>query len=213
MLMAFYPSSEYNNEYMDFISDYYVDVETESSVSISEKISNFKKQHNLSMDKLSVITGVDSSLLERIEDRKVYPSLKIIHQISRALGHASQDLLEKGVDWGFTVIRSDEVKERKNARLDTDHVLEEIKKSGMPHAIPVKAYLITLEGKYKKNDFSSHAGEEFVKVDKGEVKVTLHDREVILKEGDSVYFLSVIPHKIENLASKESKITVIIYMD
>ncbi len=211
--MVFYPSSEYNNEYMDFLSDYYVDVEAENSMSISEKLSNFRKQHNLTMSELSVITGVESSLLKKIEDRKVYPSLKIIHQISRALGHASRDLLEKGVDWGYTVIRSDEVKERKNARLDTDHVMEEIEKSGISHAMPVKAFLITLEGNYKKSDFSSHAGEEFVKVDKGEVKVTLHEREVILEEGDSVYFLSVIPHKIENLASKESKITVIIYMD
>lgn len=212
--MAFYPSNEYNNDFMDAMSDYYVDLESDNSVSISEKIFNFRKQHNLSIAELSVITGVDGKLLEKIETRKVYPSLKIIHQISRALGNASSDLLEKGVDWGFTVIRKDDVKSRVNTRFDKEEIREEIAKTDTPsHAIPVKAYAITLEGQYKKADFSSHAGEEFVKVDSGSVKVTLHDREVVLQEGDSVYFLSVIPHKIENLAEGESKIMVIIYME
>jgi len=94
--------------------------------------------------------------------------------------------------------------------VEASHTADE---ADVNEVVAVKAYIITLEGNYTKKDFSIHNGEEFIHVKKGSIKITLGSNEVILNHGDSIYFLSLIPHKIENVASSESVIHVIVYQE
>ena len=54
--------------------------------------------------------------------------------------------------------------------------------------------LVTLDPTDKPADFFSHAGQEFNLVLKGTVAVTIGGKEIILQEGDSIYFNPELPH-------------------
>ncbi|MCX8124872.1 MAG: XRE family transcriptional regulator [Spirochaetes bacterium] len=205
-----------NSEVFQRFTEYYTNNVLSSTASLSDKLKQFRMQNNLTLEQLAAITGISGELLQRIEDRHVYPSLKIIHQLTRSLQKAKALVAGSPVEWGYTVIKKDEIITSKNERPKAQHNSVEAglqRGETASEAVAVKAYIITLEGNYTKKDFSIHNGEEFIHVKKGAIKITLGANEVILQQGDSIYFLSLIPHKIENIASHESIIHVIVYQE
>lgn len=204
-----------NGEVFQRFVEYFKNNNIPADASLSDKLKQFRIQNNLSYDQLAAITGITTELLKKIEGRHVYPSLKIIHQLTRSLQKAKA-VAGSPVEWGYTVIKKDEVIQSKNERLKQEHkgLDTTVHPAVTVHeAVAVKAYIITLEGNYAKKDFSIHNGEEFIHVKKGAIKITLATNEVILQQGDSIYFLSLIPHKIENIAHHESIIHVIVYQE
>ncbi len=204
-----------NGEVFQRFTEYFKHNDIPASASLSDKLKQFRQQNNLSYQELAAITGITGELLQKIEERQVYPSLKIIHQLTHSLQKA-QAIAGSPVEWGYTVIKKDEIIQSKNERPKQEHKVPGLQ--GNPaavvrEAVAVKAYIITLEGNYTKKDFSIHNGEEFIHVKKGAIKITLGANEVTLQQGDSIYFLSLIPHKIENIASHESIIHVIVYQE
>ncbi len=203
-----------NSEVFQRFSEYYRNNVIFSNASLSDKLRHFRQQNNLTHEQLAAITGINGELLQKIEERQVYPSLKIIHQLTHSLQKAKA-VADSPVEWGYTVIKKDEIIQSKNERPKQQHKGLGVNASAEtePQAVPVKAYIITLEGNYTKKDFSIHNGEEFIHVKKGAIKITLGANEVVLQQGDSIYFLSLIPHKIENIAPHESIIHVIVYQE
>lgn len=208
------PDADHNEAYP--ITEYLKNNTLPCNASLSDKLKHFRMQNRFSYEQMAAITGLCSQLLQKIEERRAYPSLRIMHQLIQSLQKANNFAAGSPVEWGYTVILKDEIIQSRNERPHSEMKGAE----GTAHAqtcaappLPVKAYIITLEGSYVKKDFSIHNGEEFIHVKKGAVKVSLGANEVILNEGDSIYFLSLIPHKIENVAPQESIIHVIVYQD
>lgn len=204
-----------NSEVFQRFSEYYHNNVISSNASLSDKLKHFRIQNNLTHEQLAAITGISGELLQKIEERHVYPSLKIIHQITHSLQKAKA-VADSPVEWGYTVIKKDEIIKSKNERPKQEFKgtgVHTHAASAVHEAVAVKAYIITLEGNYTKKDFSIHNGEEFIHVKKGAIKIILGANEVVLQQGDSIYFLSLIPHKIENIASHESIIHVIVYQE
>ena len=54
--------------------------------------------------------------------------------------------------------------------------------------------LVTLEPSDEPAKLVTHSGQEFNLVLKGTVAVVFEDREIILNEGDSIYFNPTYPH-------------------
>lgn len=75
----------------------------------------------------------------------------------------------------------------------------------------MRSFLVTLEGEGETERFSSHRGEALILVREGIVKTVLGGDEEVLREGDSIYFPSSIPHRIENLDARRSVILAILY--
>jgi quercetin dioxygenase-like cupin family protein len=75
----------------------------------------------------------------------------------------------------------------------------------------MRSFLVTLEGEGEAERFSSHRGEKFILVREGAVRAVLAGHEEVLREGDSIYFPSSIPHRIENLDARGSVILAVIY--
>ena len=49
-----------------------------------------------------------------------------------------------------------------------------------------------------------HEGEECAYVIEGKLEIDLNGKKIILNNGDFIWFLSTIPHKIKNLSDKKS---------
>ena len=91
----------------------------------------------------------------------------------------------------FTITRKDEaveVERRKQYRYQSL-----ARKFAHKKAEP---FIVTIDPGKEKKAFYSHPGQEFEYVLKGSLKITIHDNEVVLNEGDSIYLRFIIqsPH-------------------
>ena len=59
-------------------------------------------------------------------------------------------------------------------------------------------------------DTSSHEGQEFEYVLEGTLRLIMGGRELLLNEGDCIYFDSTIPHGMRSVGEKEAKMLVVI---
>lgn len=73
-------------------------------------------------------------------------------------------------------------------------------------------FIVTVESKPlgTKPDTNSHPGQEFNYVLEGSLKVYIHNNEIILNEGDSIYFDSNYEHAMEALEGKPAKFLAVI---
>jgi quercetin dioxygenase-like cupin family protein len=62
-----------------------------------------------------------------------------------------------------------------------------------------------------KEEFSTHAGQEFLYVLEGEMKVQVGDRVEFLKPGDAVYYDSNQPHLVKCVGANVTKILAVLY--
>jgi quercetin dioxygenase-like cupin family protein len=60
-------------------------------------------------------------------------------------------------------------------------------------------------------DFSTHAGQEFLYVLAGEVKVQVGDRVDLLRPGDAAYYDSVEPHLVRCVGTSPAQILAVLY--
>lgn len=73
-------------------------------------------------------------------------------------------------------------------------------------------FMVTVEPKPAGSGIhpNSHIGQEFNFVVEGSLKVYIHDNEIILNEGDSIYFDSSYQHAMEALDGKPARFLAII---
>jgi len=60
-------------------------------------------------------------------------------------------------------------------------------------------------------NLNSHSGQEFNYILKGRLKIQLDEKEMILEEGDSIYFDSGLPHAMLALDGKECQFLALIF--
>jgi quercetin dioxygenase-like cupin family protein len=73
-------------------------------------------------------------------------------------------------------------------------------------------FIVSVESKPQDMipETNSHPGQEFNYVLEGTLKVYIHNNEIILKEGDSIYFDSNCEHAMESMGGKPVKFLAII---
>lgn len=77
-----------------------------------------------------------------------------------------------------------------------------------------EVFVVTVEPKPMESDYykSIHAGQEFNMILEGSMGMTINDKELVLNEGDSIYFDSSLPHGMKALNERPVKfLAVILY--
>lgn len=74
-------------------------------------------------------------------------------------------------------------------------------------------FLVKVEAKPESSpvELNTHPGQEFNLILKGSMKFYLNDKEMLLNEGDSIYFDSGIPHGMKALDNKACEFLAIIF--
>jgi quercetin dioxygenase-like cupin family protein len=74
-------------------------------------------------------------------------------------------------------------------------------------------FLVTVEPKGERSEISlnTHTGQEFNYILKGRLKFNLGGKEMILEEGDSIYFDSGLPHGMLALDGKDCQFLALIF--
>jgi transcriptional regulator with XRE-family HTH domain len=71
-------------------------------------------------------------------------------------------------------------------------------------------FIVTVEPRGEAPSFYSHPGQEFDFVLDGTIKMSIRDSEVVLEEGDSIFFDSSHKHTLEALNDKPARMLVVV---
>ena len=174
---------------------------------IGQRIRNLREEKGLSLEELSRLTGFDVQFLSSLEKNEAQPQLGTVIKLSKALDSAFGRLVSGVGDKLYSITRKTE---RRTVARSTSHEGQKqvyVYKSLAPDVKGrhMEALMVQLE-EDPEREISVHDGEEFIFVLDGVVEMEIGEDRFELDPGDSVYYLSTIPHHI---AAKKGKATIL----
>ncbi len=202
--------NKYYEEYIEEISSKLDSVEVQQpGLLIGEKIKKIRETKGLTIEDVAKKTGFSKEFLENIENGKVSPPLGIIVKLSKALDTMVANLFSEPGEKNYCVMR---VKEQKVVprKSSTGYNYSYIPLASGLKEMNMEPFIVKLLPN-SKEEKSVHEGEEFIYVLDGEVKVVIGDNVEILHMGDTIYYLSSVPHFITTNTDKPALILAVIY--
>ena len=162
---------------------------------IGEKVRTLRLKKKLGLVQLGEHTGLSAALLSKIERGQLFPTLPTLLRIALVFGvgleHFFVDRTEKTA---VAVIR-------KNDRLRLPDRAGEDQPSYFFESLdfPVtdrkmEAFYAEFPMQSKTSEPHQHVGAEFIYVIKGQLAVHIDGDDIVLDEGDAIYFESQAPH-------------------
>jgi len=163
-------------------------------VNIGHRVRLLRKSKNMSIAKLSEMSGVSTGLISQIERELVSPSVVNLWKLAQTLDKNIGYFFDEGIKENDIVVRKDE---RKKLIINKSRAKYEILTPNSNEKI--EFFMITIGSGDESNiDMLEHDGEECGLVLKGTLTVKINDDEYTLYEGDSIYFSSEMPHRYLN---------------
>jgi transcriptional regulator with XRE-family HTH domain len=195
---------------IDFFEDLTGDISKEPPKSVAEigmRIKSIREEKGLTLDQLSKLTGFNVELLASIESNQVQPQLGTIIKLSKALDSAFGRIVSGIGDKLYSVTRKNEQKtvSRSTSKKGRKQVYTYKSLAPEVKGRHMEALIVQLE-ENPDDEMSVHEGEEFIYVLDGVVVIIIGEDKFDLEPGDSIYYLSTIPHLI---AAKSGKATIL----
>ena len=188
---------------------------------LGKRITELCKTYNTSIETLSERSGISIALIRQIEEQDHIPDLAPLIKIARALGVRLGTLLDDQENLGPVITRA-------GAAGDTSRFI-----TGLPGTEPdtgradhqgltfktlasdkggrhMEPFIVDIapEAVQKK---STHEGEEFIYVLSGNLALEYGSVSEILNVGDSVYYDSIVFHRVISADGKPVRILAVIY--
>ena len=183
-------------------------------IHVGEKVKTLREQKGLSLKDLADLTGFSTALLSQMENHLVSPSLGTMIKLAKALGVKVGDFLGETEGEPFAIVRKDERKK----------VSRFASKEGVKYGYAYESlgfekknrhmepFIVTLEpATVKTSKTSVHDGEEFIFVLEGAMEVILGNHTDVLYPGDSIYYDSTIPHRVQCHQDRVTTILAVLY--
>jgi transcriptional regulator with XRE-family HTH domain len=184
----------------------------EGKESLGDRIRRVREMRGLTIRDLSSRTGIDIDTLERTESGEMSPALGQLARLGKALDMKMGYFISPGIDKLMTVVRKDE--RRPISRYGETKSMEYgyFYESLAPEKADrlMEPFIVTLVPT-DVEEFSTHAGQEFLYVLEGEMKVQVGDCVDFLKPGDAVYYDSNQPHLVRCVGTNVTKILAVLY--
>lgn len=188
--------------------------ESDDAVKVGEKIKKLRESKGLSLQDVADKSGFSAAILSQIENHLVSPPLGTLIKVSQALDVEIGYFFEEVREAPYTIVRAHErkstsrVASKMGVKYGYSYESLAFDKKGR-HMEP---FLVTLEPATIKDHHSfNHDGEEFIFVLEGRMEVQLAEHKDVLEPGDSIYFDSTIPHRVQCMDGKDARILAVIY--
>jgi len=181
---------------------------------VGEKIRELREKKGFSLQDMANRTGYTSALLSQVENHFISPPLGALIKIAKALEVKVGTFFGEEPRASCAIVRRDERK----------HISRFASKEGVSYGYSYESlgfdkkdrqmepFLITLEpATVKSEKLSTHDGEEFIFVLEGEMEAILGGHKDVLHAGDSIYYDSTIPHKVQCHRDIPTKILAVIW--
>ncbi|MDR1307066.1 MAG: cupin domain-containing protein [Treponema sp.] len=189
-----------------------------------ERIIELCKTYSMSRETLAERSGLDSELIRRIEEEGYIPDLAPLLKLSRALGVRLGTLLDDHEELGPVIIRKGEASG--GVRFITGSG-DNPAASSLPAKTPgaqghyfyalaadkgsrhMEPFIVDMEHD-EEQPKSSHEGEEFIYVLEGTIRVEYGKDNHTINQGDSIYYDSIVPHRVFSSGGR-ARILAVIY--
>jgi transcriptional regulator with XRE-family HTH domain len=181
---------------------------------VGEKIRELRELKGLSLQDMASRTGYTSALLSQVENHMISPPLGALIKIAKALEVKVGTFFGDEPRESYAIVRKDERK----------HISRYASKEGVSYGYSYESlgfdkkdrqmepFLVSLEpATVKSEKLSAHDGEEFIFILEGEMEAILGDHKDVLYPGDSIYYDSAIPHKVQCHREIPTKILAVIW--
>lgn len=177
---------------------------------ISKRVQTFRAKLDMSVDDLATRTGLPVSLIEDIEDGRVSPALGVMVKLARALGQRVGTFMDDQLAKDPLITRSVEREEGVATHKGKAQGHYRYHALGAGKADRHMEPFFIKVSPTDEREKSSHEGEEFVLVVAGEVELQYGNDTHVLREGDTMYYNSLVPHCLSAIGG-DAQIYAVIY--
>ncbi|GHU97409.1 DNA-binding protein [Spirochaetia bacterium] len=184
-----------------------------------DRITELRKTYSITREVLAERSGVDVELIRRIEEDSHIPDLAPLVRISRALGVRLGTLLDDHEELGPVITRAGAAEQ--TSRFVTGlpgttadaHAKQGLRfnalaaDKGGRHMEP---FIVDIEADARQEK-STHEGEEFIHVMSGKLSLEYGMEAHVLSPGDSVYYDSIVPHRVLSADNQPVRILAVLY--
>jgi len=175
------------------------------SVSFGQRIKKLRKDRKMGVTDLAERTGQPPEFIEQVESDSLTPPVSFLLQLSHALQIDPSNFLT----------------EQEKVQIDGKRQEAFVKRTQTysyrtltPGAEDkhLRAFMVTIESraKHKMVEYK-HPGEEFIFVYQGELELTLGNKVIHLKQGETLHFNSETKHKLRNISDETCELIVTLY--
>jgi len=172
------------------------------------RVRTYRERLGITQEELAERAGMRVDLLREIEDGKRYPAMGVLIKLSRALGQRLGTFTDDIFVKDPLITRVSERTEDTSPKASEYHYFPLGKGKTDRHMEPLYIRI----GPDCGEAASSHEGEEFIIVLSGKIELTYGKEKYVLEEGDSIYYNSLIPHKVCATGGSPAEIYAVIYV-
>ena len=184
---------------------------------VGSKIKGIRESKNIALEEMAERSGLSIEQIVSIENDQFLPSLGPLIKIARALGVRLGTFLDDNDALGPVVCRAAE-REDNSIRFSNDAT--EARKNMEYHSLAkqkagrhMEPFIIDINPSEEKEfKLSAHEGEEFIYVMSGEVEIAYGKDTYTLREGDSIFYDSIVKHHVHGAAGQAAKILAVVYI-
>jgi transcriptional regulator with XRE-family HTH domain len=181
-----------------------------NELEIGSRIKKLRFEKQITLEKLAAQTGFTKGYLSKVEKSAKAPPVSTLGRIARVLGVTISSLLgEESPYTPICLVKKNERHFIARAGNNFGYSYE-----ALAHKFTNKMmepFLLTLPVHPKKRTLYQHEGQEILFVLEGAMKFLHGAEELIVEEGDCVYFDSKIPHFGESVGDLAAKCFMVIY--
>ena len=185
---------------------------------VGAKIKRLRETKNISIDEIAERSGLTVEQITSIETDQNLPSLGPLIKIARALGVRLGTFMDDNDALGPIVCRAED-RERdssisfSNGATDARKHMEYHPLAQQKAGRHMEPFVIDINPEETLNyQLSEHEGEEFIYVMQGEVEIVYGKDTYTLKEGDSIFYDSIVKHHVHGAPGKSAKILAVVYI-
>jgi len=183
-----------------------------------ERIAEIRKTYSISREDLAERSGVSVELISKIEDDGHIPDLAPLIKIARGLGVRLGTLLDDHEQLGPVICRAGQAANASRFKTGLPDGAASSGHHGMSfnalaadkNSRHMEPFIVTIEADARQEK-STHEGEEFIYVMEGKLALEYGMDKDTLNAGDSVYYDSIVPHRVFSADSNHVKILAVIY--
>ena len=190
----------------------------ENHTIIGSKIKGIRESKNLSLEEIAERSGLSIEQITSIENDQNLPSLGPLIKIARALGVRLGTFLDDSDAIGPVVTRAAD--RERDSSISFSNDATDARKHMEYHPLAqqkagrhMEPFIIDINPEETPEfQLSAHEGEEFIYVMQGEVEIVYGKETYSLKEGDSIFYDSIVKHHVHGAPGKSAKILAVVYI-
>ncbi len=175
------------------------------TVSFGQRIKKLREDRKMSAADLAERTGQPPEFIEQVESDSLTPPVSFLLQLSNALRIDPSHFLTDQEK-----IQIDGKRQESFAKRTQNYSYRTLTPGAADKHL--RSFMVTIEPKEKHKMVEyKHPGEEFIFVYHGELELTLGNKVIFLKQGETMHFDSETKHKLRNVSDEKCELIVTLY--